>query len=250
MTFFWGKNTDDKYEIDMNNLPKHIAIIMDGNGRWAKKRGLVRTIGHRAGVESVKKVIKASTELGIKYLTLYAFSTENWKRPADEINALMNLLVEYLSKEINELAMNKIKINFIGDLSILPEKCKREIEHAHNVTKNNNRLVLNIALNYGGRDEILKAVKKIYKKIEIGELKFSQITEETISDNLYTKNQPDPDLIIRTSGEKRLSNFLLWQAAYSELWFTDVLWPDFDKKHLIEAILHYQKRNRRFGAIL
>lgn len=250
MSFFGKKSINDESEIDINNLPKHIAIIMDGNGRWAKKRGLVRTIGHRAGIESVKKVIKASTELGIKYLTLYAFSTENWKRPVDEINALMNLLVEYLSKEINELAMNNIKINFIGDLSVLPEKCKREIEYAHNLTKNNKRLVLNIALNYGGRDEILKAVKKICKKIEIGELELSQITEETISDNLYTKDQPDPDLIIRTSGEKRLSNFLLWQAAYSELWFTDVLWPDFDKKHLIEAILYYQKRNRRFGAIL
>lgn len=222
---------------------------MDGNGRWAQKRGMMRIYGHKAGVKTVREIVKACSELGIKYLTLYAFSTENWKRPLEEVNFLMDLLVEYLSKEVNELNKNNVKINFIGDISFLPKKCKVEIDRAQNITKENDGLVLNIALNYGGRDEIVKAVKKICHKVVNKELSIDAITEQIVSENLYTQNQPDPDLIIRTSGEKRLSNFLLWQSAYSELWFTDVLWPDFNKKHLIEAILYYQTRKRRFGGI-
>ncbi|MBE3592643.1 MAG: isoprenyl transferase [Thermoanaerobacter sp.] len=249
MVFFRQKNRDLSDKIDKNKLPIHIGIIMDGNGRWAQKRGMMRFYGHKAGVNAVREVVKASRELGIKYLTLYAFSTENWKRPKEEVNFLMDLLVEYLSKEVDELNKNNVLINFIGDISVLPQKCKIEIDRAQNVTKNNSGLVLNIALNYGGRDEIIKAVKKICTKILNNELSIEEITEQTISENLYTKNQPDPDLIIRTSGEKRLSNFLLWQSAYSELWFTEVLWPDFSKEHLIEAILYYQTRQRRFGGV-
>lgn len=249
MVFFRQKNRDLSDKIDKNKLPIHIGIIMDGNGRWAQKRGMMRFYGHKAGVNAVREVVKASRELGVKYLTLYAFSTENWKRPKEEVNFLMDLLVEYLSKEVDELNKNNVLINFIGDISVLPQKCKIEIDRAQNVTKNNSGLVLNIALNYGGRDEIIKAVKKICTKILNNELSIEEITEQTISENLYTKNQPDPDLIIRTSGEKRLSNFLLWQSAYSELWFTEVLWPDFSKEHLIEAILYYQTRQRRFGGV-
>lgn len=249
MVFFRPRNRDLSKMIDKNKLPVHIGIIMDGNGRWAQKRGMMRFYGHKAGVDTVKEVVKASRELGIKYLTLYAFSTENWKRPKEEVNFLMDLLVEYLSKEVDELNKNNVLINFIGDISVLPEKCKAEIDRAQNLTKNNSGLVLNIALNYGGRDEIVKAVKKICTKILTKEFTIEEITEQTISENLYTKNQPDPDLIIRTSGEKRLSNFLLWQSAYSELWFTEVLWPDFGKENLIEAILYYQTRQRRFGGV-
>ncbi len=215
----------------------------------AQKKGMMRFYGHKAGVNAVREVVKACRELGIKYLTLYAFSTENWKRPKEEVNFLMDLLVEYLSKEVDELNKNNVLINFIGDISVLPQGCKTEIERAQNITKNNFGLVLNIALNYGGRDEIVKAVKKICTKVLNKELTIEGITEQTISDNLYTKNQPDPDLIIRTSGEKRLSNFLLWQSAYSEFWFTEVLWPDFKKEHLIKAILYYQTRQRRFGGV-
>lgn len=247
--FFLQKEKDLVNKIDKEKLPQHIGIIMDGNGRWAQRRGMPRVYGHRAGVNSVKEVIKSCGELEIKYLTLYAFSTENWKRPKEEVNFLMDLLVEYLSKEVDELNKNNVVINFIGDISVLPDKCKIEIERAQEVTKNNSGLVVNIALNYGGRDEIVKAVKKICTKVLNKELSVEDITEQTISENLHTKNQPDPDLIIRTSGEKRLSNFLLWQSAYSELWFTNVLWPDFRKKHLVEAILYYQTRKRRFGGI-
>ncbi|WP_028991710.1 isoprenyl transferase [Thermoanaerobacter thermocopriae] len=249
MAFFKQKNKELTGKIDKNKLPTHIGIIMDGNGRWAQKKGMMRFYGHKAGVNAVREVVKACRELGIKYLTLYAFSTENWKRPKEEVNFLMDLLVEYLSKEVDELNKNNVLINFIGDISVLPQGCKTEIERAQNITKNNFGLVLNIALNYGGRDEIVKAVKKICTKVLNKELTIEGITEQTISDNLYTKNQPDPDLIIRTSGEKRLSNFLLWQSAYSEFWFTEVLWPDFKKEHLIKAILYYQTRQRRFGGV-
>ncbi|SNX55485.1 isoprenyl transferase [Thermoanaerobacterium sp. RBIITD] len=242
-----AKKTGEK--IDMSNIPQHIAIIMDGNGRWAKKRGLVRSLGHRAGMEAVKRVVKASSEIGVKYLTLYAFSTENWKRPVDEINSLMNLLIEYLGREIDELNRNNVKINFIGDISKIPDKCKSKIEEAEKITMNNSGLVLNIALNYGGKDEIVNAVKNICKSILEGKLNLSDIDENVVSNNLYTAGQPDPDLIIRPSGELRISNFMLWQSAYSELWFSDILWPDFDKENLIDAIADYQKRNRRFGGI-
>jgi undecaprenyl diphosphate synthase len=236
-------------KLDKGRLPQHIAVIMDGNGRWAQKRGLPRIYGHKAGVNAVREVIKASGEIGIKYLTLYAFSTENWKRPKEEVNFLMDLLVEYLSKEVDELNKNNVVLKFIGDITKLPEKCQLEIERSEKLTRGNTGLVVNIALNYGGRDEIVKATRSICEKVLKGELMPGEISEEVISRHLYTAFQPDPDLIIRTSGEKRLSNFLLWQSAYSELWFTDVLWPDFKRKHLLEALLYYQTRKRRFGGV-
>ncbi|HHV73623.1 MULTISPECIES: isoprenyl transferase [unclassified Thermoanaerobacterium] len=240
---------DIEKKLDENNIPKHVAIIMDGNGRWAKKRGFIRTLGHRAGMEAVRRIVKASSEIGIKYLTLYAFSTENWKRPADEVNGLMDLLIEYLGREVNELNENNVKLNFIGDLSMIPEKCRIKIKESEEITKNNTGLTLNIALNYGGRSEIVRAFKRIGSSLLNGEIDLNDIDENVIADNLYTSGQPDPDLIIRPSGELRISNFMLWQSAYSELWFSDVLWPDFEKRHLLQAIFDYQKRNRRFGGI-
>ena len=236
-------------KLDKTRLPQHVGIIMDGNGRWAQKRGMPRVYGHKAGVNAVREVIRSCRELGIKYLTLYAFSTENWKRPKEEVDFLMDLLVEYLSKEVDELNKNNVVVKFIGDISRLPEKCQIEIEKAQKLTEKNTGLVVNLALNYGGRDEIVKATQNICKKVLNRELSPEDITEDTITQHLYTASQPDPDLIIRTSGEKRLSNFLLWQSAYSELWFTEVLWPDFKKRHLIEALLYYQTRKRRFGGV-
>ncbi|QSZ28245.1 isoprenyl transferase [Aceticella autotrophica] len=240
---------ETKNKINMNNIPKHIAIIMDGNGRWAKKRGLPRIYGHKAGIKTVKKVVKVCSDLSVKYLTLYAFSTENWKRPTDEVNGLMNLLIEYLSNEVDELNKKNVKVIFIGDLSKIPDKCNYEIFKAEEKTRNNTGLILNIAFNYSGRNDIINAVKKICDKVVSGQLKTSDINEDIINKNLYTYGQPDPDLILRSGGELRLSNFLIWQSAYSELWFSDVLWPDFNEDDLIEAIVEYQKRNRRFGGL-
>ncbi|CDF57940.1 isoprenyl transferase [Thermobrachium celere] len=252
--FQFGKKktqtTQNYYElIDKNNIPKHIAIIMDGNGRWAKKRNMPRTFGHRAGVETIREVVKACSELGVKYLTLYAFSTENWKRPSEEVGALMNLLVEYLRAEVEELHKNNVIVNSIGDISKLPQICQDELKNAYEKTKNNTGLTLNLALNYGGRDEIKNVVKKIAQLIEKGELNSDQIDEELISKYLYTANMPDPDLLIRPSGEYRLSNFLLWQVAYTEFWFSNIFWPDFKREHLYQAIYDYQNRDRRFGGI-
>ncbi|MDO6354094.1 isoprenyl transferase [Caloramator sp. CAR-1] len=236
-------------EIDMSNLPQHIAIIMDGNGRWAKKRNLPRTMGHKAGVETIREIVKTCSKIGIKYLTLYAFSTENWKRPQDEVNTLMNLLVEYLRKEVEELDKNNVIINWIGDISKLPLICQEELKRAKEKTKDNDGLTLTLALNYGGRDEIKRAIINIAKDVNAGKLDVDSIDENTISGYLDTANIPDPDLLIRPSGELRISNFLLWQIAYSELWFSDIYWPDFSSKHLLEAIKDYQKRERRFGSI-
>lgn len=236
-------------EIDMSNLPQHIAIIMDGNGRWAKKRNLPRTMGHKAGVETIREIVKTCSKIGVKYLTLYAFSTENWKRPQDEVNTLMNLLVEYLRKEVEELDKNNVIINWIGDISKLPLICQEELKRAKEKTKDNNGLTLTLALNYGGRDEIKRAIINIAKDINAGKLDVDSIDENTISGYLDTANIPDPDLLIRPSGELRISNFLLWQIAYSELWFSDIYWPDFSSKYLLEAIKDYQKRERRFGTI-
>lgn len=247
MRFKRNKESDSANKL--NNIPRHVAIIMDGNGRWAKKRGLIRSFGHRAGMEAVKRIVKASSKIGIKYLTLYAFSTENWRRPVNEINVLMNLLVEYLSKEITELNQNNVKINFIGDLTNIPNKCIKQIREAEELTKNNEGLVLNIALNYGGRNEIVNAVKKICKDAINNNIEITDIDENMVSRYLFTAGQPDPDLLIRPSGELRLSNFLLWQSAYSELWFSDILWPDFTEDDLYKAIEDYQKRDRRFGGI-
>jgi undecaprenyl diphosphate synthase len=236
-------------EIDRNNIPKHIAIIMDGNGRWAKERNLPRTMGHKAGIEAIREVVRESSKLGVKYLTLYAFSTENWKRPREEVNALMNLLVDYLRNEFNELHNNNVVINSIGDTSKLPQICQKELKDAYAKTKNNKGLVLNLALNYGGRDDITHAFKEMYKDIKFGKLNEQDINESTISNYLYTAGIPDPDIIVRPSGEQRLSNFLLWQCAYSEFWMSNINWPDFKVVHLHQAILDYQKRNRRFGGL-
>lgn len=249
--FFKGETAveDEEIILDMDNIPEHIAIIMDGNGRWAKKRKLPRTMGHKAGVETIRKVLKEADKLGVKYMTLYAFSTENWKRPKDEVSALMKLLVQYLRQEINELHKNGVKINVLGDILKLPKECQEEIEKSVIKTKNNTGIVMNIALNYGGRDEILRAVKLISDDIEKGIIKSSEIDQNIFEDYLYTKGIPDPDIIIRPSGEQRLSNFLLWQCAYSEFWYSDICWPDFKETDLHKAIYDFQKRDRRFGGV-
>lgn len=242
-----GKHILDK--LDLNSIPKHIAIIMDGNGRWAKEKNLPRTMGHRAGVETIRDIVKACNNLGVKYLTLYAFSTENWKRPRDEVNSLMKLLVEYLKNEFEELDSNNVVINSIGDISKLPKICEEELVKAYENTKNNTGLVLNLALNYGGRDELTRAFKNMYKDLNEGKISEDEIVDSTISNYLYTAGMPDPDIVIRPSGEQRISNFLLWQCAYAEFWYSDIKWPDFKRENLYEAIYDYQHRNRRFGAI-
>lgn len=236
-------------KLDKDRLPKHIAIIMDGNGRWASQRGLPRALGHKAGVETLKEIVTACSDIGIKILTVYAFSTENWKRPKDEVGYLMNLLVEYMKKEINALHNNNVKIKILGDLGPLPAKTKEEIDSALLLTCHNTGLQFNIALNYGGRAEILFACKALYCQIQEGKLDLENIDEKLFSDLLYTCSDADPDLIIRTSGEQRLSNFLLWQSAYSEFIFPEELWPDFKKDSLIKALYEYQSRDRRFGAL-
>lgn len=238
-----------KGEIDSNRLPKHIAIIMDGNGRWASKRALPRVFGHKAGMEALREVVKACSDIGIKILTVYAFSTENWNRPTDEVSYLMNLLIEYMRKEINELNKNNVKIKILGDISGLPKVTREEVEKAASLTENNVGIQFNIALNYGSRAEIINACKKIADEFKEGKISREEITEDLISEYLFTKGDIDPDLIIRTSGEMRLSNFLLWQSAYSELVFVEEMWPDFNKKHLEKAILEYQSRDRRFGLV-
>lgn len=235
--------------IDKKRLPYHIAIIMDGNGRWAKDRKLPRALGHKAGVEAIRDIVSASSELGVKVLTLYAFSTENWVRPPEEVNLLMNLLVEYLKKEVRELNEKNVIIRSIGDTLKLPYVCQEELRKAVETTRNNTGLMLNLALNYGGRAEITNAVKKICGKVTEGSMKIDDINENTISNNLWTANLPDPDLIIRPSGELRISNFLLWQCAYSEFWFSNINWPDFNREYLYKAIVDYQSRDRRFGGL-
>ncbi len=235
------------FPLDYNNIPKHIGIIMDGNGRWAKKKNLPRTFGHKQGVETIRRIIKECNRLGVRYLTLYAFSTENWKRPKDEVNALMKLLVDYLKKEFDELNKNQVVINHIGDISMLPKSCQEELINAKAMTKDNTGVVMNLALNYGGRAEIIHAVNSFLKTKE-GNSEIA-ITQEDIEKYLYTAGMPDPDIIIRPSGEQRLSNFMLWQCAYSEFWYSDILWPDFSEKDLHKAIYDYQNRERRFGGI-
>ena len=232
-------------QIEKENLPKHIAITMDGNGRWAEQKGEFRVFGHQNGVKAVRETVETAAEIGIKYLTLYAFSTENWKRSEKEVNALMTLLISTINKETKTLMKNDICLHAIGDLKQLPNKCKQELEQAIEKTKKNKQMTLVLALSYSGRWEIINAINSILKKRE-NNLP-SEITEEKFQQYLNTKNVPDPELLIRTSGEKRISNFLLWQIAYSELYFTNTLWPDFRKEDLIKAIIDYQKRERRFG---
>jgi undecaprenyl diphosphate synthase len=236
-------------KINIDNLPKHIAIIMDGNGRWAAKRNLPRNFGHQEGMERVIEIVECASQIGIEYLTLYAFSTENWKRPPKEIEGLMKILILYIKRELDKLHKNNIKLNILGDISKLPELPRKEVEKAVEKTKNNTKMTLNIALNYGGRDEIIYAIKEYLKDVDLGNITYEELNSEMFSNYLYTKGQPDPDLVIRPSGEQRLSNFLLYQVAYSEFWYSDILWPDFTEKHLYQAIIDYQNRNRRFGGI-
>lgn len=240
---------ENSFELDFDNIPQHIAIIMDGNGRWAKVKNLPRTMGHKAGVETIRRVIKEADRLGVKYITLYAFSTENWKRPKDEVNALMKLLVQYLKTEVSELHKNRVVLRVLGDINGLADDCRREIEESIELTKNNTGLVLNFAFNYGGRDEIIKAIKTMIDDVQEGKINKENIDQELFADYLYTKDSPDPDLIIRPSGEQRISNFLLWQCAYSEFWYSNVNWPDFSEKDLQRAIYDYQNRDRRFGGV-
>ena len=236
-----------KEKINLANLPKHIAVIMDGNGRWAKQQGAQRIFGHENGVKSVRETVEAAAELGVKYLTLYAFSTENWNRPQEEVMALMQLLVHTINAETKTLNKNNIRLEAIGDLKSLPADCYKELQEAIEKTKNNSRTTLILALSYSSRWEIINAVKEIAKEVENKKISSTQINEDTINQYLCTANIPEPELMIRTSGEHRISNFLLWQLAYAELYFTDKLWPDFRKEDLYEAILDYQNRERRFG---
>jgi undecaprenyl diphosphate synthase len=234
-------------KIDKNTIPNHIAIIMDGNGRWARKRGLRREKGHEAGKKSVKKIIESCIELGIKYLTLYAFSTENWNRPKIEIDFLMQLLFLSLNDEFDNLNKNNIKFDTIGNLKRLPKKISNYLEKVKLETNGNSKLTLTLALSYGSRYEIVDALKEISLKVKNNIISSKNIDESVINNHLYTRNLPDVDLLIRTSGEKRISNFLLWQIAYSELYFTEKLWPDFEKKDFYKALISYQNRERRFG---
>lgn len=233
--------------LNKDKIPQHIAIIMDGNGRWAKQQGEDRIFGHHEGVNSVREIVEAAAEVGVKYLTLYAFSTENWNRPKDEVDALMELLVATISMETPQLNKNGVKLEAIGNLKSLPVNCLNELQESMDITKNNTRLTLVLALSYSSKWEITNGVKEIAEKVASGKLKPKDITEETISASLCTTKYPDPELMIRTSGEHRISNFLLWQLAYAEFYFTDKLWPDFRKNDFYQAIQSYQSRERRFG---
>ncbi|WP_409174305.1 isoprenyl transferase [Brevibacillus fortis] len=248
----WGRKQkqSEPAELDRSGkIPEHVAIIMDGNGRWANKRSLPRVAGHRAGMKAVKEVVKAADEIGVRYMTMYAFSTENWKRPRDEVDFLMKLPQEFLSTELDELIERGVRIRMLGSKNELPSHTLKALLEAEEKTKDNSGLQLNFALNYGGRDELAKAFSMMAAQVKAGELQPEQLTEELISSYLYTSEIPDPDLLIRTSGEIRLSNFMLWQLAYTELWFTEVLWPDFTREHFYQAIVEYQGRARRYGAV-
>jgi len=234
-------------QINKSNLPRHLAIIMDGNGRWAKQKGLLRALGHESGTKAVRETVESCAKLGIQNLTLYAFSTENWNRPKLEVDTLMNLLIKSLKDELKTLQKNEIKLNSIGNLSLLPKSAQNELLEVINKTKENNRMTLTLALSYGSREELVSAIKVISDKVKNNIISSETIDETIINQHLYTHNLPDVDLLIRTSGEHRISNFLLWQIAYAELYFTDVLWPDFREENLYEAIISYQKRERRFG---
>lgn len=236
-----------KEKINLQRLPKHIAIIMDGNGRWAQKQGKQRTFGHENGVNAVREAAESAAELGVKYLTLYAFSTENWNRPKDEVDALMHLLVDTIGKETPTLNKNKIRLNAIGDIQSLPEKSQEQLRQTMEETSSNDRMTLNLALSYSSRWELTDAVQKIAEKVKNEQLTIDQIDQSLIDQHLNTAGMPDPELLIRTGGEFRISNFLLWQIAYAELYFTDTLWPDFTREDLYMAILDYQGRERRFG---
>lgn len=236
-----------KEQIDKERLPEHIAVIMDGNGRWAQNQGKFRVFGHESGVLSVKDIVEGCVDIGVKYLTVYAFSTENWNRPVDEVNALMELLISTINNETETLLKNNIRLNAIGDINSLPAKCISDLKSAMEKTAHNSQCTLTLALSYSARWEILAAAKKMAMAVASNELKIDEINESVFSSALTTHQMPDPELMIRTSGERRISNFLLWQMAYTELYFTDTLWPDFRREDLFEAIVDYQKRERRFG---
>ena len=244
-----NKITDLLMKIDKQKLPKHVAIIMDGNGRWATRKGLPRSFGHNKGVSVLKEIIKSSKKLGCKVLTVYAFSTENWTRPTKEVDFLINLFSEVLKNEIEEIHQESIKIKFIGDVTPFPESLKKIIYSSESLTKKNNSFLLNVCVNYGGRQEIVKVAKELALKSSSGEIKPSEVNEELFNSKLLTRGIKDPELLIRTSGEKRISNFLLWQLAYSEIYISEVLWPDFNEFEFLKAIIDYQSRNRRFGGI-
>jgi undecaprenyl diphosphate synthase len=236
-----------KEQIDINKLPQHIAIIMDGNGRWAKNQGKFRVFGHESGVLSVKDIVEGCVEIGIKYLTVYAFSTENWNRPKEEVDALMELLIATINQEAETLNKNNVRLNAIGDLTSLPQKCQEDLASAMQKTSHNTKCTLTLALSYSGRWELVEAAKKIAQWVQDGKIDCNQIDENIFASALSTQNIPDPELMIRTSGECRISNYLLWQLAYTELYFTEVLWPDFRRENLFEAIVNFQQRERRFG---
>ena len=243
------KNINLFNQIDIKRIPDHVAIIMDGNGRWASKKGLARSFGHNQGVSTLKEIIKVSKNLGCKVLTVYAFSTENWSRPNKEVDFLINLFEKVLIKEINEIHQESIKIKFIGDLSPFPETLKSVLNSSEALTRNNKNFILNVCINYGGRQELVKVAQEIAKKSFSREIKPCEVNEELIKSELLTQGVQDPELLIRTSGEKRISNFLLWQLAYSEIYISEVLWPDFDESEFFKAIFDYQSRDRRFGGI-
>ena len=240
----------DTTGLDMENIPKHIAIIMDGNGRWAKAQGKVRTFGHQAGAETLKTIVKAADKLGVQVISAYAFSTENWKRPVTEVNFIMELLSRYLTNEIEEFNDNNVQVRFIGSREGLPEIVKQKMEHAIEATKDNTGIILNLAINYGGQAEILHAVRTIAAEAVAGSLDVAKIDKQVVEELLYTAGVPAPDLLIRPGGDLRISNFLLWQIAYAEIWTTKVFWPEFTPDHLVDAILAYQGRERRFGGLV
>lgn len=239
----------DTSDLDMNNIPKHIAIIMDGNGRWAKSQGKIRTFGHQKGAETLKTIVRAANDLGVKVISAYAFSTENWKRPITEVNFIMDLLSRYLTSEIQEFNENNVQVRFLGSREGLPEIVQEKMDNAIRETQNNTGIILNLAINYGGQAEILNAVKSISQDVKDGKLDVSEIDNKIFEDHLYTAGLPAPDLLIRPGGDLRISNFLLWQIAYAEIWTTKTYWPDFTPNHLVEAILAYQGRERRFGGL-
>lgn len=249
MAFFKPKDRGAD-QVDFQNLPRHIAIIMDGNGRWAKKRGLPRTAGHAAGAENFRAIATYCKEIGLEYLTVYAFSTENWKRPADEVSAIMGLLRKYLLEAIGRMERDRVKMRFFGDLSPLPEELRLLCEQTEEISRHYDGVQVNICLNYGGRDELLRAAKAFAADCTEGRADPNHLTEGSFSGYLFSKGVPDPDLIIRPSGEKRVSNFLLWQCAYAEFYYTDVLWPDFNKAELHRALCSFQQRQRRFGGVI
>lgn len=246
---WWNKNGKETPELSKANIPQHVAIIMDGNGRWAKQQGMPRIVGHQSGMKALKRATIAADDLGIKYLTMYAFSTENWTRPKDEVDFLMRLPVDFLAQELDELIEKNVCVQMMGYEENLPDHTVKALREAIRRTKDNTGLILTFALNYGSRSEITDAMKSIAQRIESGDLTTDDITPDLIEKHLLSKDMPDPDLLIRTSGELRLSNFMLWQLAYSEMWFTDIYWPDFNREHLYEAVAEYQRRTRRYGGL-